>query len=307
MTPPVPSDEGSEVNRADTAYLRRLVRALVADLRANEALDPSSAITRPLADLMADLMADLGGGHVGDTVGDTVANDYIYSHDGDGSDTPFLSIVLLSAHDSTRILNDALVALDAQSDDDFEVIVVTAATHAPGLAKIEALLRRFSAGLASRTRIVVAPDAPSDVTPRLNAARIGAALARGRYVSFLSSTDLVFGHYVATFSHLARTSPTGVLRARAARQPLRLVAWRDGEPGYEPAAGAAAASSTHFSVLDHLVAPATPPGSYALRRDFVADLGSGLDEDGALVEAALLVGVHEASDDVVALLRTFEH
>ena len=306
MTPETANDESAElsraeVSRADATSVRRLVRALVADLRANR----TSAIPGTLADSLKHLVAQPATSTIGD--------DYIYSHADDGGDAddasaPFLSIVLVGVDVSPRLLNDALVALDAQSDDDFEVIVV-APDPTTGGSSIETMLRRFSAGLASRTRVVAAPNASGDATPRLAAIRTGAALARGRYLSFLNATDVPFGHYVETLSRLARTSPRGVLRARAVRQPLRLVTWRDAEPGFEPAAGAASASSAHFSVLVHLVAPATPPGSYALRRDFASDLGvdEDVDEDEALVEAALLAGVIEDPDDVIVLLRTFEN
>ena len=334
MTSDTPNDKDvasspAAVSRDDSASERRLVRgfvrALLADLRAN----PTSGAPITLADSLTRVMAQ--------PTTSANENDYIYRRevvgDGDGATAPFLSIVLLGVDGSPWLLNDALVALDAQSDDDFEVIVV-APDPTTGGSSIETMLRRFSAGLASRTRIVAAPNTPGDATPRLAALRTGAALARGRYLSFLNATDVPFGHYVETLSRLARTSPRGVLRARALRQPLRRVAWRGDEPGFEPAAGAASASSARFSVLDHLVAPATPPGSYALRHDFATDLATDpginpginpgidveinvgnrvetdsaivVDEDEALVEAALLAGVIEGPDDVIVLLRTFE-
>ena len=300
----------AELSREDSASERRLVRALLAELRAN----PTSGVTGTLADSFARVLTA--------PPSSAIENDYIYGRadvggEGDASAPPFLSIVVWGPDESPWLLNDILVALDAQSDDDFEVIVV-APDPTTGPSSIETMLRRFSAGLASRTRVVAMPNAPGEARARLVAVRTGSALARGRYLSFLNATDVPFAQYVETLSRLARTSPRGVLRARAVRQPLRRVVWRGDEPGFEPAAGAASASSARFSVLDHLVTPATPPGSYALRRDFVADLATerdngvatepatDVDEDEALVEAALLAGVVEDPDDVIVLLRTFE-
>ena len=314
MTSETANAKGAELSSAQvprdaSTSERRLVRALLVELRAN----PTSGIRGTLADSLARVMAQ--------PATSATENDYIYGRVDTGGDVdlataPFLSIVLLGVDVSPRLLHDVLVALDAQSDDDFEVIVV-APDPTTGLSSIETMLRRFSAGLASRTRVAAVPNSPGDAAPRLAAVRAASVLARGRYLSFLNATDVPFGHYVETLSRLARTSPKGVLRARALRQPLRRVAWRGDEPGFEPTAGAASASSERFSVLDHLVAPATPPGSYALRHDFVTDLATDLAnivgtdaatdvDDDALVEAALLAGVIEDPDDVIVLLRTFE-
>jgi hypothetical protein len=269
---------------------RRLVRGLLEELRTITPSASSADVAQTLTKFPPVLDDD------------QIATDYIYSHD----DAPFLSIVLVALDVSPRMLNDALVGLDAQGDTDFEVIVVS--DGAIDTSSISASLRRFSAGLNSRTRLVETTGVAGGVEgaiSRPDAARAGASIARGRYLSIVGAADVVFGHYVATFSRLARRRPAGVLRARAITQPLRRVSWRDGEVGFEPASGASPASSSHFSVHEHLLAPATPPGSYALRREYLADLANGLDEDDALVEAAILAGVLEAPDDVIVLLRSF--
>lgn len=256
----------------DAAHVRRVLRALAADQRRAP------------------------------TTLDATANDNIYSHERRDDET-FLSIVLVVGETPARLLDDALVALDAQSDEDFELIVVVSSRDPTELATVDERLRPFNSGLARRTRLVQATPASSEPTWRGEAVRAGCALARGRYVSVLDASSVVFGHYVRSLSRLSRTSAAGVLRARALIQPLHASSWPSGESGFEPAGGAAPASVEHFSVLEHLVQPATPVGSYALRRDFVSDLPADVDEDEVLAEAALLAGVHEDVDDVIVLLR----
>ncbi|MBW4029549.1 MAG: hypothetical protein HIU57_02580 [Acidobacteria bacterium] len=247
---------------------------------------------------------------------DPLTDNHIYGHEK--PDEIFLSVVVVTDDASSRLLSDALVALDAQSDQNFELIVVVPAAELSDVSAIDQLLRGFSAGLGARSRVAVAQsrsesefksESESDHdlrARRLDAARTGVALARGHYLSILDASSVVFGHYVETFSRLAQTTSAGVLRARALSQPLRRLTWRGGTVGFEPTAGATSASVARFSVLEHLVAPATPPGSYALRREYFVDLGPDVDENEVLAEAAVLAGVHDAPDDVVVLLRPFE-
>ncbi len=236
----------------------------------------------------------------------------------DGGDeevqAPFLSVVLVVGAASSDQVHDALVALDAQTSSDFELLVVappaTSTTSRARLRRtdLEGLLREFSSGLATRSRVI---DAPESASSRDEAAPEGLGRARGRYVTFLEATSVVFGHFVATFAAL-ETTPAAVLRARAIVQPLRTLTWPDGRRGYEPTGGARRASVERFSPLDHLVRatsleyPGAPPGSYALRRRDAQLLGLSSGPDELLVEAAVLGGVSERSEEVVVLLHRFE-
>jgi hypothetical protein len=217
-----------------------------------------------------------------------------------------LSVILLTIDISSTLLNDALVALDAQSDTDFELIVVASASLESDVEHVEGLLAAFSAGLCARSRLVTAPLPRNEPRWRVEALRAGLAQARGRYVSVLDATSIAFGHFVATFASMARTSPAAVLRARAITQPMRELTWPDGRAGFEPTGGAESASATRFSILGHLSQGGTPPGSYALQREYLNDLGPDCDEDTALLEAAVLGGVHESPGEVIVLIRRFD-
>ena len=274
MTSPADApDHSPEVSaqspRVDASTIRSVLRALIARLRAVEA------------------SGDLSTGPPRSDAGDSstfVLGDYIYSHEASDDEMP-LSVVLLAGDHSSALLNDALVALDAQSDTDFELIVVASSSLESDIERVERLLAAFSSGLAARSRLVAAPL---------------------RYITILDATDIVFGHFVATFASMARTSPAAVLRARAITQPMRELTWPDGHAGFEPTGAAESASAPRFSILEHLSQGGTPPGSYALQREYFNDLGPVSDEDSVLLEAAVLGGVHESPGEVIVLMRRFD-
>lgn len=251
------------------------------------------------------------------------STDYIYTSRGDGaaSGVPFLSIVLVVNDATSAVVNDALVALDAQSVDDFELLVVGDVATDDARAHLATQLATFSASLCARARVLSAPATAETAAP--DARQWGLAHARGRYVTVIDATSVAFAHLVETFAHLATASSApssapspssapasassaAVLRARAIAQPIRRLRWPDGTEGFEPRRGALAASASRFVPLAHLASPATPRGSYALRRDVVELLGYDADEDEVLVAAAVWGGLREATDHVVVLLRHFE-
>ena len=268
------------------------------------------------------------------------ANDNIYSRDGEQGGVE-LSVILLAHDADPRLLSDALVALDAQGEENFELLV-TAPSLPSGRSATEELLHQFRRGRGDHARVIAVPDpsavadasisagapaeplrvepqrvepprrephtAPVESVARRLALREAASQATGRYVSVLDASSVVFAHYAETLVGLARTSSAAVLRARALVQPMRHLEWRGTTPdpvdGYEPVDGAKRASAERLNVLEHLLERSTPPGSYALAREYFADVGPELDEDEALAEAALLGGVAEAPE-VIVLLRRF--
>ena len=270
---------------ADLATVTSLIAAVIARLREDATTGdrpgtpPPAAFPAALRDRLAHLIYGEG------------------AHDG-----PFLSVILVVDDVPEVMWRDALLALDAQGDPDFELLVVSSSPTTSD-SRILEVLSEFSSDLAGRSRVASTTDA----TPR-GALRAGFAAARGRYVTGLDASSVTFAHFVETFHRLAQESPAALLRARALAQPLRPLRWPDESPGFEPTAGAAPASAPRFSFVEHLAGSPDPSplGSYALRRDYVELLGP--DEGETMpVAAALLGGVGEASDEVVVLLRPFAY
>ncbi|HUY05661.1 MAG TPA: glycosyltransferase family A protein [Acidimicrobiales bacterium] len=223
----------------------------------------------------------------------------------DDGPAPLLSVLLIPGEASEAELIDVLIALDAQSVTDFELIVVAPESSEDSPTRFEELLAPFSSGLSARSRVVPGPSLAPLSGYRTDAIRAGSAVSRGRYITVLDGRSVVFGHFVEVFARLATEHPAAVLRARAIAQPMRQLAWPGGRTGFEPTAGAMPASTAHFSLLEHLVSPGSPPGSYALERSYVDGFESGCEEDEMLAEAAMLGGVHETPGEVTLLLRRF--
>ena len=299
---PVPVSAGA-ITREDAAAVRRVLRAL------------SAAAGGPSGPSDAERPTD-GTPTVETPTVESSESDNIYSHDEEDGGVE-LSVILLAHDADPRLVRDALVALDAQSDEGFELLV-TAPSLPSAHSATEEELRQFRRGRGDRARVVPVPDPapqrePSDVPveslARRLALREAGSQATGRYVSVLDASSVVFAHYAATLLGLARRSSAAVLRARALAQPMRHLEWRGTVPatadGYEPVGGARRASAERLNVLEHLLEHSTPPGSYALAREHFAAVGPELDEDEALAEAALLGGVAEEGE-VIVLLRRFE-
>src|SRR5687768_2954052 len=95
---------------------------------------------------------------------------------------PLVSIVLLS-RDYARYLPDALASVRAQTCPDWEVVAVDDAS-ADGSAE---LLRRFADEGGDRCRLILR-SRPAGCSAGYNDAL---AVARGRYVAFLSADDVL--------------------------------------------------------------------------------------------------------------------
>ena len=295
-TDAAPSDDDTPSRCAfDPLTMIEVVRSVLNRLRDHDSVDPVTG-----------------------AVATSAWRDYIHSHEYE-DDAPFLSVIMTVLTATPDQVRDALVALDAQSTEDFELVIVTASPSSDITAKVHELLTPFASGLARRSRVVEGPSLPTTTNVASASTRDAAleaafAVATGRYVTILDATSLVFGHFVETFMGLATSSPAAVVRARALTQSFRAVTWPSGALGYEPTNGATRASAPNFSVLEHLWhlehlgvtgALGSPQGSYVILRRYVEVLGIPGGVQQLLAEAAILGGVCDASDDVVVLLRDF--
>ena len=223
-----------------------------------------------------------------------------------GAPAPLLAALVLTSPGREPLLEDVLVALDAQDCDDFEVVLLVAGALGAEMRAVERLVATFSGGLAARTTVVATRD-----LSRAAALDLGVRRARGRYVTVLDDEVVQFAHHVAVLAGLAERAPGTVLRSVQADQPARPVGWPcDGPEGFAAVGGARPATPGEFDLLDHLGDDLSPPGCYALPRSCFVDLGlsyagavAGAEEWEVLLHAAMLCGVTSDATAITTLRR----
>lgn len=121
---------------------------------------------------------------------------------------PFLTILTRTQGSRTEMLREVCQCLSAQTDMDFEFLLIGHKVTEEQHQNIQVFLDEQPESLRSRTRYLRL-DFGSRTTP-LN---VGFANAYGEYIAVLDDDDLVFDHYVESFHKAANESPGTLLHA----------------------------------------------------------------------------------------------
>ncbi|HZD65871.1 MAG TPA: methyltransferase domain-containing protein [Acidimicrobiales bacterium] len=227
------------------------------------------------------------------------------SDEAEANDSPFLTVVMRTQGRRNDTLAEALLSLAAQTDQDFEVVVVAHDLDPGAMAGVRDVIADFSWGPVGRARLV--PVRGGGRSRPLNA---GVAEARGSYVAILDDDDLALAHWVETFHRIARAHPGQVVRSGVATVSLGRLE-RLPTPAVSALEGTVCYPST-FDLLDHLLDNATPSCGLAIPRSCFRDLGLAFDEDlpvledwDLLLQAAPYCGVADTGE-VTGLYRKWE-
>ena len=210
-----------------------------------------------------------------------------------GQDAPFLTVVVRTQGRRAATLRDALLCLQAQTNQDFEVMIAVhkASEHERKLVK--RIVEELPRTLHQRVRVLVV-DSGGRAHP-LNGAFDA---ARGRYVAVLDDDDLVLAHWVQTFADRAMQGAGRVLRAVSAEQSIEPATWGDGEGALRATGSVTTPYPDSFDLIAHIERNHTPFMSYAFPRSIVRDFGVRFDESLNICEdwdfelrCALLIGV----------------
>ncbi|MBR2823439.1 MAG: glycosyltransferase family 2 protein [Clostridia bacterium] len=136
----------------------------------------------------------------------------------------FLSVIIRTQGKRREMLQDVLTSLQAQTDPDFEMIIICHRADPEGIQcvreQIDQQPERF------RDRIRMAETAEGERGAPVN---LGFALARGEYAVCLDDDDLVFDHWVQAFHEAAKAHPGMILHAYALVQPWEQLMAPDGK------------------------------------------------------------------------------
>jgi len=186
---------------------------------------------------------------------------------------PFLSIVMRTQGRRPGTLRDVLLALAAQSCDDFEVVLLPHKVDAAQWTAIEEIVAEQPEPLRERIRLVRVEHG-GRTTP-LN---VGFAESRGEYISILDDDDMVFCHWVETFRKGAAVAAGTLLRAVAVEQEIESREWSNGVAGYRTMSGFKKTFPADYDLYAHLTQNVSPPVCLAFPAAFFHELGQRFDE-----------------------------
>ncbi len=189
---------------------------------------------------------------------------------------PFLSVILRTR--GTRpTLSDTLTCLAAQTDDDFEVLLMIDAIDDADAEQALQQLEPFDVSFRSRVRVERLRG--HDRVPPLNR---GVEMALGRYVVILDDDDLVFANWVEDFHATATHAAGAVLRSRAVTQEVRRTG--KGISDLEPVSGFRLPYEARFDFMQHLRNSQSPPHTIALPLEALRSLGIRFDPELEVLE-----------------------
>lgn len=216
---------------------------------------------------------------------------------------PFLSVLLRTQGRRIEPFKDALLCLAAQTDEDFEVIVLAHDAFPEDLAGVTAVVE--SQPSAFRARITVIEVTGGTRAKPLN---VGVEAATGRYLAVFDDDDLLMANWVEEFHSAAAAAPGRLLRAVVANQTAAPELWPHDQDGFRTSSWPKAEYPAQFDQLSHLLVNHSPFMSWAFPRSLFFTLGVRFDEQlvvcedwDVILRGSLLCGVH----DIAALTSLY--
>lgn len=210
---------------------------------------------------------------------------------------PFLTVLLRTQGKRLELLKDALLCLSAQTDEDFEVIVLDHDAEKVDAEELSSVVDSQPQRFRERVRILEVSGG-TRATP-LNR---GLDAARGRYVAVFDDDDLMFANWVEEFHHAAAIAPGRLLRAIVANQQLVPEKWPQGEEGFRTLSWPKAEYAKKFKQLDHLEVNHSPFMTWAFPRILFTRYGLRFDEKllvcedwDMILRGSLILGVTDVS------------
>lgn len=223
--------------------------------------------------------------------------------EADEETRPFLSILMRTQGSRLEPFRDALLCLSAQTDQDFEVLVLVHDANQEAHSAVAQAVEEQQARLRDKIQLVEVRGG-SRGTP-LNE---GLRRAKGRFVAVYDDDDLVFAHWVEEFHRSSAQSEGRLLRAVTAVQSLSPETWPRGHSGFRTSSWPAAEHHSEFDLVEHFRVNQTPFMSFAFPSSIFSRLGLTFDEEldvcedwDMILRASLLCGVA----DVPALTAVY--
>ncbi len=210
-------------------------------------------------------------------------------------DAPFLSVLMRTQGKRKETLMEALLSLEAQSDADFEVILVIHRATEADQAETLALLEELSPFMKQRVRHFLL-----DTGTRSAPLNLALSKARGHYIAMLDDDDVVFENWIEAFHEAAKEKNGMAIRCYGMTQFWTLHEDKKGKKVLQSSAAPQPAYCQPFDLLKHFSDNYTPISCVALPRACYSVFGIEFDETlttaedwDFLMRSMLLCGVHD--------------
>ena len=207
---------------------------------------------------------------------------------------PLLSVVVRT-QGLRRSLGDTLTSLAAQTDQDFEVLVMVHHDDRSRTEHVQRLVDDFEQVFAARVQVV--PVAGGGRSRPLN---VALSIARGRYLAMVDDDDIAVANWVEAFRVGIEHAPGTIVRAPCISQ------WTESIGAGETAVPVSAFENPfalRFDYLDHVRRNRSPICSYVVPLAGVRALGVDFDESldaledwKFLMETARWLGVTDVAE-----------
>jgi glycosyltransferase involved in cell wall biosynthesis len=188
------------------------------------------------------------------------------------SSRPFLTAVIRTQGRRNHTLVEVLNCLAAQSDSDFEIVVVGHRLQPSEAEAVQRVILDCGEWFRSRIRLLQVDDGG-----RSKPLNVGFENARGRYISIVDDDDIPLGNWIEEFRKLDAKNSGRILRCVSVRQDVVNVE-TNGKPGVRASGPPEPLYPSEFQLLDHLLDNRSPPIGLAFPRGAFHDLGIRFDE-----------------------------
>lgn len=211
---------------------------------------------------------------------------------------PFLSILMRTQGKRYEALKEALLSLEAQSDTDFEVILILHRAEEEHKKSTVAFLENLSPFWKERLTYRCL-----DTGTRAAPLNLALSMARGNYVTMFDDDDLVFEGWVENFHKAAIEQDGQAIRCYAMMQFWSADPSSDGSVQLQAVAPPEPAYCEPFDLQKHLSENYTPISCLAVPRTCYSVFGIAFDETltttedwDFLMRCALLCGVYDTGE-----------